>query len=136
MKRNDLSADQQAELATFVARLSAAGWEMEAWDALLDAGADVSPEAAATYSGPVFDLRLEYHANDRFVRFETEERDGDLALVLHMHPALGLAALLERVVAIQDTLDPGNMGDVVKSFVPLSDPLLIDTDDGLQRVTA
>lgn len=134
MKKADLAETHRIDLATFVQRLAAAGWEVERWDELMDAGADVSPQAAATYSGGVFDFRLEYHASGRFVRWEMEEPDGDLMLALQMYPALGLAPLLERVIAIQNIIDADNMTDVVKSLVPLCDPLLIDTDDGLRRI--
>jgi hypothetical protein len=135
MKKTDISPERLAARRVFIDRLSDAGWDVEPQDELLDAGIDVEPEAEATFTGPVFDLRLEYHAEGFYVMLEMDQREGELGLTLRMHPAREIRDVLDRIVAVQDVLNADNMGDIVKSFVPLCDPLLLETDEGVQQLS-
>lgn len=135
MKIAEMTSKAQADRLLFMDRLSAAGWEVESWDAVLEQGDDVEPEAEAEYAGPEFDLRLEFHASGPYLAFELDQREGDLFLNLRLYPAVELGEILARIVDAQDTLNGHNMADVVKTLIPLCDPLLIDTEEGLQQLS-
>lgn len=123
------------DLDTFSTLLGAAGWRVQRWDAVAAAGGDADAAADAEYSGPSFELRLEYHAAERYLTFLMVEREGELAVNLRLHPREGLEPILERITTAQDTLTADSYKDLVKSLIPLCDPLLIDTDDGLYRLS-
>jgi len=135
MKLSDMSPELQAGRRVFIDSLSAAGWDVESWDAVLDAGQDVEPEAEASYSGAVFDLSLSYNAGGTYLGFELDERGGELFLSFRLHPATDLTELLARITAAQDALNTENMAEIVKTLIPLCNPLLIDTDEGLQKLS-
>jgi len=135
MKKTDISPERLEARRAFIDRLSNAGWDVEPQNELLDAGVDVNPEAEATFAGPAFDLRLEYHANGHYLILEMDQTEGEIGLTLRMHPARDIRDLLDRIVVVQNVLNAENIGDFVKSFIPLCDPLLLETDEGVQRLS-
>jgi hypothetical protein len=46
-----------------------------------------------------------------------------------------MAPLLERIITAQDTLDADNHPELVKSLIPLCEPLLIETEEGIYRLS-
>ncbi len=135
MKTREMSAQNLEDRRVFLEELSQAGWDVEGWSEALDAGASVDPEAEAEYKGPMFDLRLEYHAKPRQLTLGMVQRDGPAALRLQIRPSDDLAPLLAQIIAMQGSLDAENYPSLVKSLIPYSAPLLIETDDGLFQLT-
>ena len=95
MKLTDLSSDAIADRQVFIEHLGAAGWTVETWDEVLEAGADVEPEAEAEYSGNTFNFRLEYHASNRSLVFQLANEDS-VSLFLRLFP-VDLKLVLERI---------------------------------------
>lgn len=119
----------------FLQHLAQAGWDVESWGAARDAGASVDLDAEAEYAGPVLALRLELRAEHRYLTFQVSQPDGELVLRLRLHPSGDLAPVLARIVAAQDTLATDSHPCLVKSLIPLCDPLLIETDHGVFRLS-
>ncbi len=115
--------------------LSRAGWNVESWAAPRDAGVRVDLSAEAEYGGPSLVLRLELPFEQRYLVFQMSRLDGELVSRLHLYPSGDLIPVLRQIIAVQDTLDEENHPQLVKSLISLSDPLLIETDSGLYRLT-
>jgi hypothetical protein len=135
MKKSEMPARCVEDRRIFLQDLARAGWNAQGWDEVLAAGADVDPEAEATYAGPVFDLLLEYHAEHAYLVLGMVQRQGALVVRLRLHPRDDIGPLLARIVASQDTIDAENHTEFVKSLIPLCEPLLIETDEGLYRLS-
>jgi hypothetical protein len=135
MRKSELSAQAIASRDVFIRALEARGWRVESWNELFDAGADIDPEAEATYSGPRFDLHLEFHASSPWLLLVLVARAGDVVLRLRVHPGPTVTSVLKEITDAQDELTADNMSELVKALIPLSEPLLIETDDGLQRLS-
>lgn len=135
MNKNEMPAFRLEERRIFLQRLAFAGWDVEGWDKVFDSGGDVNPEAEARYAGPVFDLRLEYHADRGNLLLEMVERRGDSVLRLHLYPFADVASLLISIIAAQNVLNGENYHELVKSLIAVCDPVLIDTDEGLYRLS-
>jgi hypothetical protein len=135
MRKSEMSAGSLEDRRIFLQHLAASSWDVEAWDEAHDTGANVEPEAEARYAGPFFDLRLEYHAQHRYLLLELAQPEGVLALSLRLHPSGDVSPLLARITGAQDTIDAENYTEFVKSLLPLCEPLLIETDEGLYRLS-
>lgn len=135
MKLEEMSPEAQAGRRLFIETLSAAGWGIESWDALLTGGGDVDPEAEATHSAGELELQLAFHAAGPFLDLQLATPDDHLFLSLRLYPADDLGALLRQIVARQETLTAENMPDLVKTLIPLCNPLLIETEEGLQQLS-
>jgi hypothetical protein len=133
MKKSKMSARSLEDRRMLRQYLALAGWDVESWDQALETGADVEPEAEGEYAGPVFNLRLEYHAEHNYLLLEMVQRDGELFLRLRLYNDLAL--ILARIIAAQDTIDKENYTDLIKSLILLCDPLLVETDEGLYRLS-
>ena len=133
MKQSDMSADAIADRQVFIEHLSAAGWMVETWDEVLDAGADVEPEAEAEYSGTTFDLRLEYYASNRSLVFQLAD-ENSISLFLRLFP-VDLKLVLGPITAVQDELNETNYMDFVKSLITLCTLVLIETEEGSYRLS-
>lgn len=132
----EMTEGQLSERDLFARRLRAAGWDDGGWDELFASGVRLTPEAQAEYQNPSFGLRLGYFADEGYVRFEcVRRRDGLTELCLHCYPRRGLAALLDALAAAQDSLSPDNYPEFVKTLIPLCDPLLMETPDGLFQLS-
>ena len=134
MKLSDLSPDASADRQVFIEHLGEAGWTVETWDEVLEAGSDVEPEAEAEYSGDAFDFRLEYHASNRSLVFQLANEDS-VSLFLRLFP-VDLKLVLERITAVQDELSETNYTDFVKSLITLCTLVLIETEEGSYRLSA
>jgi hypothetical protein len=130
-----MSACRLEERRIFLQHLAFAGWEVEGWTEVFDSGGNVYPEAEARYAGPVFDLRLEYHADHGYLLLEMLEREGDSVLRLHLYPLADIASLLTVIIAAQNVLNGENYHEFVKSLIAVCEPLLIETDEGLYRLS-
>jgi hypothetical protein len=115
----------------FWQQLSQAGWDVEGWDVARNAGVSVDLAAEAEYAGPSFALRLELLAEHDYLMFQISEPDGESLFHLRVYPASDLAPILARIIDVQDTLDNENYPSLVKSLIPFSDPLQIETDEGI-----
>lgn len=133
MKKSDMPADALADRQVFIAHLVEAGWLVETWDEVLDAGADVEPEAEAEYGGNGFDFRLEYHAGNRSLVFQLANDNG-VALFLRLFP-VDLKLALERITAVQDELNETNYAEFVKSLIASCSLVLIETEEGSFRLS-
>jgi hypothetical protein len=135
VNKDDMSARSLEDRQHFLQRLERAGWSVNGWNELFDTGSDVDPEAEATYAGPVFDLYLASHAHPGYLAFDLEQRDGPDVVRLRLYPRERISQLIDRITAAQDTLDAENYADLIKSLIALSDPLLIETEDGLHQLS-
>lgn len=135
MKKIDMSQMHRRELQAFLGTLTMAGWEVEDWQEVLDRGADIFPEAEATYRGPFFDQRLEYRAEENCLIFENSRKGGELFLSLHLYPKYALEPVLGKIIQTQNTIDNENFVDLVKSLIDLCDPVLIEMEEGRQRLS-
>jgi hypothetical protein len=135
MKKNDMSARSLEDRRYFLQRLGSAGWNANGWSEAFESDSDVDPEAEATYVGPVFELHLASHADPGYLSFDLIERDGPDVVRLRLYPRESANQLIDRITDAQDTLDTENYPGFIKSLLLLSDPLLIETDDGLHRLT-
>ena len=135
MKKNDMSARGLEDRQYFLQRLGNAGWNVNAWSAPFESEFDVDPEAEAIYVGAVFSLHLASHASPGYLSFDLIQREGPDVVRLRLYPRQSANELIDRITEAQDTLDADNYPDFIKSLISLCDPLLIETDDGLQRLT-
>lgn len=136
MTSAEMTEGQLSERDLFARRLRAAGWDDGGWDELFSAGVRLTPEAQAEYQNSAFSLRLGYFAGGGYVRFEcVRRRDGLVELCLHCYPRRGLTAVLDALGAAQDSLSPDNYPEFVKTLIPLCDPLLMETPDGLFQLS-
>ncbi len=135
MKKNEMSIHTLKERNIFIQKLAYAGWEVESWDEVFDTGANVEPEAEARYTGPIFDLHLEFHADHRYLALEMVERKGENTIFLRLYPRGEIETLLALIIANQDNIGAENYPEVVKSLIPYCEPLLIDTDKGFFRLS-
>jgi len=120
---------------TFGQDLAQAGWDVEGWDAARSVGARVDLDAEAEYAGAFVSLRLELPVRHRYVTLQVSKPDGELMLCLRFRPRSDLAPILAQIVSMQDTLDADTHPILVKSLIPLCDPLLIETDEGVFRLS-
>jgi hypothetical protein len=119
----------------FLQHLAQAGWDVENWDVAHEAGASVDLDAEAEYKGPFLAFRLELRADRRYMLFQVSRLDGEILLRLRLHPTGGPELVLATIIAAQDTLNADNHPDLVKSLIPLSDPLLIEMDEGIFKLS-
>jgi hypothetical protein len=131
MMRHESHAVRVEDRRIFSQCLSHAGWDVETWSAAREAGVRVDLVAEAEYSGPQRFLRLELPVESRCLTFQVSQLDGELVFRLRLHPKGDLGPVLALIIAVQDTLDADNHPGLVKSLIPLCDPLQIDTDQGL-----
>lgn len=135
MKKSEMPISSLEDRRIFLERLASADWDVEGWDEVFDGGGNVYPEAEARYAGTVFNLRLEYHADDGCLLLEMVEREGNSVLRLHLYPLADITSLLTRIIATQGTLNGENYDELVKSLISVCAPLLIETDEGLYRLS-
>ena len=135
MKKAEMADITLNDLATFSTELGRAGWNVESWEPALDTGADVDPQAEATYSAPVFDMSLAYHAGGRFLTLSVVERDGEVALDLRLQPSVPIRELLMAITAVQDSLQTDTLPELVKSLIVFCTVVLVRTEEGFQRLS-
>jgi len=134
MKKSEMSSRSLEERRIFLQHLELRGWEVNSWDEMLDIGANVDPEAEAIYVGPIFELHLEYHAEAHYLGLEMVQQQGERILFLRLYPRGDMESLLVKITSAQDMLDSENYPELIKSLIPLCDPLLIETDQGFHRL--
>ena len=134
MMKSEMSPEALADRQMFVQLLSEAGWEVESWEDPMAGGANVEPEAEAEYHGETFDLRLEYHASDRSLVFQLAARSSDVALSLKLFPK-DLSLVVGHITPMPESLSDANYTDFVKSLIPLCFLVLVETEDGLYRLS-
>lgn len=135
MKSGDKPSKSLQDRLGFLSDLASAGWDTESWDEIPDLDLDIDPEAEASYAGPVFNLRISYVVRQGYLGFEIADGQGELLLRLQLHPKDDVAPLISRITAAQDSIDAENYSELVKDLIPLCDPLLIDTDEGLYKLS-
>jgi hypothetical protein len=118
----------------FLEHLASVGWQVEGWEELHDFGANVDPVAEAHYAGVNLEIHIEFHEQDGYLGFELDKHHGDVLLRLRLHRTGDLIPLLSQIIAAQDILDEDNFPGMVKQFIPLCDPVLIETTDGLFKL--
>lgn len=126
-----MSAWTPKERDAFAVELATAGWDVETWDAVREAGARVDLDGEAEHIGPSLGLRLELPAASRHVAMQIHRRDGELVLWLRLHPKDGVQSVLAPIVAVQDSLDESSVADLVKALMRACDRVLMQTDQGL-----
>ncbi|MEA2894735.1 MAG: hypothetical protein QOJ84_350 [Bradyrhizobium sp.] len=135
MMQRQTPAQDVENRRVFLQYLAEAGWDVEGWDAARNAGVRVDLDAEAEYAGPALVLSLELLATHSYLTFQASRPDGELVFCLRLYPSGGLAVVLREIVAAQDMLDADNHPRLIKSLIPLCDPLLIETDRGIFRLS-
>ena len=115
--------------------LASNGWKTEVWQDDRQNGVIIEPEIEAKYEGPILDLYLEYQGKNHFLVFGMLTDGGELLLRLRLYPKNNLLQLLMQITKVQLTLDNDNYPELVKALIPLCDPLLIETEEGLFQLT-
>ena len=141
MKKSEMSPEVLEARETFLRVLKDASWSTMDRNLLLDRGMSVEPEAEADYQGPAFDMTCGFVAKEQRLRLELVDRDTRVVYAHQLHPRGGLLtgsvqAVLDVVVAAQDTLDVERYPRLTKALIPLCDPLLVQTDEGLMQLTS
>ena len=115
----------------FLEQLSQAGWDVEDWDLVRGVGAKVDLHAEAEYSSRSSVLRLEIPTGQPYMVFQMSQPDGELVLRLRLYPRDDLGSMINEIIAAQDLLDDDTHPQLVKSLIPLSKRVVLETAEGL-----
>lgn len=115
-------------------QLTRAGWEIRTdWEGFEKAG-DLNAEAQAVFSGPSMDLRLSYF-NDGWLRLEFI-RDGKSALPpLRLQIQKDPSVVVDLLIAKQSEFSLESYPDCLKALITVCDQALLETDDGMVRLS-
>ncbi len=133
VKLDQLDASQQQIRQQFLARVRAAGWDVEGWERLADGGADVSPEAHAELEQRGQLIRLSGFFDRDDVVFEIG--DGSRALSIHIDGVAALPIIAADVIAVQETLSLATVQTLLAKFTSDYERVYVETPRGLQRLT-
>lgn len=138
MMKSEMSEDQLADRAAFVAEARAAGWDLGGWEQLFESGADLEPEAQAEFRGTRAFLRVGYHARDDYVLLECTapaENGGGEALAgarIRFYPVNDLGAIVGRIIAAGDSLTLETLPELVRRIRPLCNYVLMELEEGIK----
>ncbi len=137
MFKAELNQHQLRDRDLFIKKLITAGWDPKGWEKLFEGGACLTPEAQAEYhnKNPTSDLRLSYYAGQGYVLMECVGRDDPTRLNLRFYPNQNLATLVDKVIAMQDTLSSANYPDFITMMIPLCKLILLETPEGLVKIS-
>jgi hypothetical protein len=116
MLLSDLTPEQTAVRSRIVDTLSAAGWTPTMVHEMAEDGDDVNLQASLEYDPSELGLTLEYDAEDNQVHLTLGFVYGDRNRVLIIDVDDKLDAVLQAVIALQDSAGEGDM-DKVQSAV-------------------
>lgn len=131
MKGSEVAERRAEARQVFLQQLTQAGWNVESWDAVRDAGVRIDLAAEAEYLGAFLAFRLELLAEQPIVLFGVYQLDGELVFRLRFYSQANFPSVLGQIIAVQNTLNSDNYPQLVKSLIPLCDQLQIETDEGI-----
>jgi hypothetical protein len=135
MFKEELNQQQLRDRNLFIKKLISAGWDPKGWDELFEGGACLTPEAQAEYQNTTFDLRLSYYAGQGYMLVECVGRDDPTRLSLLFYPNQNFEILVDKVIAMQDTLSPSNYPDFITMMIPLCKLILLETPEGPVKIS-
>ena len=108
VKKSEMNASQLKDRKLFVDKLTKAGWSGTLQNEQFDEGLWVSPEATMEYSSKTMSLRFDFVLKDPRLILYLDSKEGKiLGLVLRCMDRVD--AIVEAVIAIQDTVDAGTL---------------------------
>ena len=135
MFKAEMTEKQLADRDVFVRKLTAVGWDPRGWEQLFDSGANLTPEAQAEYKNATFEMRLGYYIGENYVSLELARIHNRTNIRLRFCLKDNLAVIVDAVAEVQDTVSQDNYVDFIQKMVLLCDPLLLETPQGLVKVS-
>lgn len=135
MHEDETQIQRYADFSMISRALVDSGWQVDVKNNQFCMRTSSKPNAKASYSGPTFIIYLSYQAEQRFLILELIERVGTHVVSLRLFPRVEIQQILTEIIKFQNNLDSENYPELVKSLITLCDPLLIDTDEGLFKLS-
>jgi hypothetical protein len=124
-----IEAESMAVQREFVEVMTAAGWDVQDFTRMLEAGVDVEPAAIATHRGEQLVLDLGLRVTDRRLSFDVfDPADGALLACLRLHPKQQ-REVLEWIVRARPRLDQDNLISFLPTFINRCDRVVLQEPD-------
>jgi hypothetical protein len=130
-----MTEQQLKDRDIFINKLITAKWNPGGWELLFESGANLTPEAQAEYQNPVFDICLSYYAEKGYILMECVKKKNHKTISLRLYPKNDLSTIVDTVIAVQDTFSLDNYPDFINKLVPMCRLVLLQTADGLVKVS-